>query len=151
MLKLVQQEAAHAEQAPLFGIPLDLKKAFDTMDRDGTPLILQDYGVGPNTLNVIKELFWDNQIMVPQHSVASMAGLSRPLEEALKAVLPCLQSSILLWMLLSDAGSTSSLAPPWPEMTLAPGLRTRWQSSMLMMGHWSLGIPSGYRPHWMYW
>ena len=44
--KLVQQ-LAHREQAPLFCIFLDLKIAYDAMDRGRCLEILEDCGVGP--------------------------------------------------------------------------------------------------------
>ena len=44
--KLVQQ-LAYREQCPLFGIFLDLRKAYDAMDRGRCLDILRDAGVGP--------------------------------------------------------------------------------------------------------
>jgi hypothetical protein len=43
--KLAQQ-LAHLELAPFYGVFLDLKKAFDSMDRERCFLILKGYGVG---------------------------------------------------------------------------------------------------------
>ncbi len=47
--KLAQQ-LAHLEQAPFFGIFIDLKKAFDAMDRGRCLAILALHGVGPQML-----------------------------------------------------------------------------------------------------
>ena len=60
--KLAQQ-LAFVEQEPLYGIYLDLKKAYDAMDRDRCVLILEAYGVGPNMLQLI-QFFWDNAELV---------------------------------------------------------------------------------------
>ena len=45
-VKLAQQ-LAYLEQGPLFGIFIDLKKAYDAMDRGRCLEILVAYGVGP--------------------------------------------------------------------------------------------------------
>ena len=46
-VKLTQQ-LAFLEQAPLYGIFIDLRKAYDAMDRARCERILVGYGVGPN-------------------------------------------------------------------------------------------------------
>ncbi len=55
--KLAQQ-LAHLEQTPFFGIFIDLRKAFDTMDRGRCLQILVLQGVGPQMLRLICN-FWD--------------------------------------------------------------------------------------------
>ena len=55
--KLVQQ-LAYREQAPLFCIFLDLKKAYDAMDRGRCLEILEDCGVGPRARRLIQQ-FWE--------------------------------------------------------------------------------------------
>jgi hypothetical protein len=60
--KLAQQ-LAHLEQAPLYGVFLDLKKAFDAMDREKCLLILEGYGAGPNMVWLIRN-FWRDAAMV---------------------------------------------------------------------------------------
>ena len=47
--KLLQQ-LAFREQVPMYGIFLDLQKAFDAMDYGQYLAILEDMGVGPCTL-----------------------------------------------------------------------------------------------------
>ena len=59
---LLQQLAAR-EQVPLYGIFLDLRKAFDAMDRGRCLQILEDAGVGPKALRLIRA-FWDKAILV---------------------------------------------------------------------------------------
>jgi len=55
--KLTQQ-LAHIEQAPFYGVFIDLKKVFDTMDWEQCLLILEGRGVGPNMRILIRH-FWD--------------------------------------------------------------------------------------------
>jgi hypothetical protein len=45
--KLAQQ-LAHLEQEPFYGVFLNLKKAFNTMDWERCLLILEGYGAGPS-------------------------------------------------------------------------------------------------------
>ena len=51
--KLAQQ-LAYIEQEPFFGVFIDLRKAFDAMDRGRCLLILEGYGVGPNIRQLIQ-------------------------------------------------------------------------------------------------
>ena len=60
--KLAQQ-LAHLEQVPFYGVFLDLKKAFDAMDRERCILILEGYGVGPRMIRLIQN-FWCNAVLV---------------------------------------------------------------------------------------
>jgi hypothetical protein len=60
--KLAQQ-LAHLEQAHFYGVFLDLKKAFDAMDRERCLLILEGYGAGPNMVRLIRN-FWRDATMV---------------------------------------------------------------------------------------
>ena len=55
--KLVQQ-FAYREQAPLFCVVLDLKKAYDAMDRGRCLEILEDCRVGPRARRLIQQ-FWE--------------------------------------------------------------------------------------------
>ena len=50
--KLIQQLVA-LEQHPLYVIFVDLKKAYDTMDRARCKEIMEGYGLGPNMLRLI--------------------------------------------------------------------------------------------------
>ena len=51
--KLVQQ-LAYREQCPLYGIFLDLKMAYDAMDRKRCLEILEGAGVGPKIWRILK-------------------------------------------------------------------------------------------------
>ena len=57
------QQLAYLEQQPLFGIFVDLKKAHNAMDRGKCLDILEDYGVEPKLLRLLRQ-FWDNAEMV---------------------------------------------------------------------------------------
>ena len=55
--KLAQQ-LAHLEQAPFFGVFIDLKKAFNAMDRGRCLAILTLHGAGPKMTRLIRS-FWE--------------------------------------------------------------------------------------------
>jgi hypothetical protein len=52
------QSLAWCNQCPLYQIYVDLKKAYDALDRERTLIILAAYGVGPRMLRLQKH-FWD--------------------------------------------------------------------------------------------
>ena len=54
-------------RTPLFMIFLDLKKAYDTLDRTQAIRILEGYGVGPRLIRIIKNI-WDGDTMVPKQA-----------------------------------------------------------------------------------
>ncbi len=56
-VKLTQQ-LDHIEQAPFYGVFIDLKKAFDAMDWERCLLILEGHDVGLNMCRLIHH-FWD--------------------------------------------------------------------------------------------
>jgi hypothetical protein len=60
--KLAQQLAWH-DQCPLYEIYVDLKKAYDAIDRGRMMEILRAYGVGPNLLR-LHNSFWQNAQLV---------------------------------------------------------------------------------------
>ncbi len=59
--KLAQQ-LAHLKQEPFYRVFLDLKKAFNSMDRERCLLILEGYGTGPNMVRLIHN-FWRDATM----------------------------------------------------------------------------------------
>jgi hypothetical protein len=60
--KLVQQ-LAFIEQCPLFGIFINLRKAYGVMDRERAVDILREAGVGPKALRLII-LFWERAQLI---------------------------------------------------------------------------------------
>eukprot|EP00957_Ditylum_brightwellii_P061037 4633286-Ditylum_brightwellii.AAC.1 len=60
--KLVQQ-LAYIKQQPWYVVFFDLRKAYDSVDRKRCKDILVAYGVGPNTMRLIR-YFWDHAEMV---------------------------------------------------------------------------------------
>jgi hypothetical protein len=72
--KLAQQ-LAHLKQRPFFGVFIDLKKAFDAMDR-GRCLA---HGVGPQMLRLIRN-FWETATNV----CCAKGNYGRPLRPAVE-------------------------------------------------------------------
>ena len=65
-LKLYQ-ELARIDQYPIFLVFLDIRKAYDTMDREHLFITLEGYGSGPHMCGLL-ENFWDCQQVVPRHN-----------------------------------------------------------------------------------
>jgi len=65
-LKLRMQLAQRTNK-PLYFVFLDLKKAYDTLDRGRTLEILKGYGLGENILRIIAEV-WEMDTMVPKQA-----------------------------------------------------------------------------------
>jgi hypothetical protein len=55
--KLTQQ-LAHIEQAPFYGVFIDLKKVFDAINRERCLFILEGHGIDPSMRRLIHH-FWD--------------------------------------------------------------------------------------------
>ena len=58
----MEQEKALCQGTTLFQVFLDLTKAYDTLDRERTLALLQGYGMGPNSLCLLK-CFWDGLVL----------------------------------------------------------------------------------------
>jgi hypothetical protein len=56
----LSQQLSHIEQTPFYGVFIDLKKAFDAMDRERCLLLLEGHGAGPNMRRLIRH-FWDDE------------------------------------------------------------------------------------------
>ena len=63
-LKL-SQELARIDQDPLFLVFMDLRKVYNTVDRDHLLITLEEYGVGPRMCGLL-ETFWEFQHVVPR-------------------------------------------------------------------------------------
>jgi len=50
---------------PLYHIFIDFTKAYDSLDRSRTLLLLADYGVGPNTIQLLA-MFWERHVVIPR-------------------------------------------------------------------------------------
>ncbi len=59
----LNQQCVWVDQAPLYQIYLELKKAYDALNQTWCLEILAGYGVGPNLLR-LQEQFWGNAKMV---------------------------------------------------------------------------------------
>ena len=57
------QQLSYLELKPLYGVFLDLKKAFNSMDWDCCIMILEGYGAGPRMIWLI-QTYWHNAIMI---------------------------------------------------------------------------------------
>jgi len=60
--KLAQQ-LSYIELKPFYGVFLDLRKAFDAMDRERCILLLEGYGAGPRLVRLVRT-YWRDAIMV---------------------------------------------------------------------------------------
>ena len=58
---------AQIRMEPLFQVFLDLKKAYDTVDRPRLLALLKGYGVGDHVLTLLRN-FWKQQQIVPRQS-----------------------------------------------------------------------------------
>jgi Reverse transcriptase (RNA-dependent DNA polymerase) len=63
----LRMQMAKQTTNPLYLVFLDLKKAYDTLDRDQTIHILRVYGIGPNIIHFIQKI-WDMDTVVPKQA-----------------------------------------------------------------------------------
>ena len=114
--KLAQQLAC-LEQAPFFGIFLDLRKAFDAMDRGRCIEIIRGYGAGPRMLRLI-ERFWAEAKLVCRASGVYGATFSagrgvtqgRPLSPKLFNIL--VDAIVREWMMQLFGDTALEAIPP---------------------------------------
>ena len=70
------QQLSYLELKPLYGVFLDLKKAFDSMDWDRCIMILEGWGAGPQMIRLIQTCWGAMPSWCAMHQ-ATMARLSR--------------------------------------------------------------------------
>ena len=61
----LRMQLAFRQQTPYYQIFIDLRKAYDTLDRERTIKILQGYGVGPRIIKLLRRV-WDDDCCVPK-------------------------------------------------------------------------------------
>ena len=61
------QQLAKIQQVPVYEVFLDLRKAYDSVDRGRLLEILEGYGVGANALRLLRQ-FWDSQQIVARQA-----------------------------------------------------------------------------------
>ena len=66
-LKL-QVQLARREKKPLYMIFLDLKKAYDSVDRTRTLKLLENYGLGKNIIRIIQNI-WEDDVLIPKQQM----------------------------------------------------------------------------------
>jgi Reverse transcriptase (RNA-dependent DNA polymerase) len=65
-IKLLMQ-SIQRDINPMYMIFLDMKKAYDSVDRERILQLLQQYGVGPNICNIIEQI-WRNDKLIPKQN-----------------------------------------------------------------------------------
>jgi hypothetical protein len=63
----LRMQLAQRSHKPIYMVFLDLKKAYDTLDRERTMTILKGYGVGNNIQNFILKI-WNEDMIVPKQA-----------------------------------------------------------------------------------
>lgn len=81
-VKLMMQ-IAKRNLDPLFAIPLDIKKAYNTLDRDWTMKVFKDYGAGERTCRILGKIW--NEDMIPKKTDI-LASISKLKEEFNKEI-----------------------------------------------------------------
>jgi Reverse transcriptase (RNA-dependent DNA polymerase) len=61
------QELASIKNEPLFVVFLDLRKAYDTVDRERSLHTFEEYGMGPRMLRLLRN-YWSNQKVIPRQN-----------------------------------------------------------------------------------
>jgi hypothetical protein len=123
-VKLAQQLAG-LEQCPFYGIFLDLRKAYDAMDRGRCLKILRDVGVGEKTLRLLSR-FWRESVMV-----CRAAGFYGTLFKARRGVTQGGSLSPTIFNLMVDA-----IVREWERQLVEKGLGVDDVRRLFVLDYW---------------
>ena len=94
-VKLLMQ-ISKRQSDPLYMIFLDIKKAYDTLDRDRTMQLLKEYVVGERVTRIINRI-WKDDTMIPKQN--SYFGTSFEQNVELEKVILSLQQFLTLLLM----------------------------------------------------
>ncbi len=116
----LHKSLAWRDQSPLYQIYIDLKKAYDTLDRERTLGILAAYGVGPKLLALQKH-FWETATLVYRAggNYGEPFGAERGVTQGVRSRPLFLTCVSMPW---SESGSTKRLV----KKSLAMGSGIVW-------------------------
>ncbi len=104
--KLAQQ-LLYLKLKPFYGIFLNLRKAFDAMDRERCIMILEGYGAGPRMVRLVSS-YWQDRIMVCQalgnYSTAFKASCGVTQGGLLSAKLFNISVDVFMWEWIRQLG-----------------------------------------------
>jgi Reverse transcriptase (RNA-dependent DNA polymerase) len=64
----LKMQLAKRKKIPLYMIFLDIKKAYDTLDRGRIMILLKEYGLGNNICKLMENI-WDNDTVIPKQNL----------------------------------------------------------------------------------
>jgi hypothetical protein len=64
----LKMQLAKRNKIPMYMIFLDIKKAYDTLDRERTISLLKKYGIGDNICKILENI-WDKDTVIPKQNM----------------------------------------------------------------------------------